>query len=176
MQRVVDVLYPEFKRKEEEVKRELYYRRMKDLGRDVEKIKKEKEERRKRNASYVNKNIVEKQIMFYLIPAVNLKRGEYPMKKFGNQTFKTNEKRDIRYLKKFLAFKLDYKMEEIDIYWYNQKLCDSRELYYVYQMHWLNHEITKMKPEEEAQWMILHYCKKELIKISEKDNAKKSRN
>ena len=115
MQRVVDMLYPEFKKLEEKIKKRLYYERMKELGRDVELIKKEKKEKRK-NSNKKDKSIVEKLIMFYLIPAVNLNNGEEPMTNLQNHTFKTSEKKDIKYLKRFLAYRLNDRVEDIDIY------------------------------------------------------------
>jgi len=83
------------------------------------------------------------------------------------QSFKTSEKRDIKYIKRFIGHKIDENWEEMDVYCYDHKINDNRDLAYVFKLIWKNHKLTNMKPEEESNILILHYCRKGTFKPNE---------
>jgi len=168
MQRVVDILYPEFKKEEDKIKKNLYIAKMKELGKDVEKDKKLKKEQKLMMLKKDQNQTEEKSIDFLLLPCTNLVEDVEPMEALDCQSFKTSEKKDVKYIKRFLAHKLKASSwEDIDIYWYDHNQTDNRELSWVFNMIWKNHQMTKMKPKEESEILILNYCKKGTYKSKE---------
>jgi hypothetical protein len=156
LQRIVDILYPEFKKKEDKIKRDLYIEQMKKLGRNVEEETKVK----KQVDSNSNEANMGKQIDFILLPSINIADKEKALPNLASSKLKTGEKRDIKYIKRYLGFKLKENWEDIEIYWYEHKLNDHRDLKFIYKMHWLNHKLTSMKPEEDREILVLHYVRK----------------
>lgn len=138
----------------------MYYEKQKELGIDVEEAKKERKEKKILNKSFKEDIAAAKQVNFLLLPANNLIEGEEPLPALSCQSFKTSEKHDVKYLKRFLAQKLNTSYEDLDLYCYNHRLNDNRDLAFVFKMLWKNHKLTAMKPEGEANILVMHYCKK----------------
>ena len=168
MQNIVDILYPEFKKEEDKLRKKLYFEKMESLGINVEETKKQKKDNRTVKNTSEDDSKAGKQINFLLLPSNTLKEDQTPLPALSCQSFMTSEKKDIKYIKRFLASRLELEADDIDIYCYLHKLNDSRELSWVFKMIWITHHLTKMKPEEEINILILHYCKKGAFKEEQK--------
>lgn len=77
-----------------------------------------------------------------------------------NGSFETGVDRDVKYVRRYLGWRLGVDWREVEVWCYGQKLSDARDLGYVFRMLWKGHQLTKMKPEEEQEIMVLHFCKK----------------
>ena len=116
MQNIVDILYPEFKKEESKLRMKLYYEKMESLGIDIEEAKKQRKEHKDTRNATENDSKTGKQINFLLLPSNTLKDGETPLPALTCQSFMTSEKKDIKYIKRFLANKLELQADDIDIY------------------------------------------------------------
>ncbi|CAI2378560.1 unnamed protein product [Moneuplotes crassus] len=165
MQKLVDILYPHFKTKDEKIRKELYAQKMIKEGKDPEKENMLKREEILRNQEIAKEKENEANKNFLLLPCNNLVDDAAVMKALPSQSYTTSAKRDIKYIKRFLAHKLgDINWEDIEIYCYDQRLSDNRDLSYIFTMIWKQHKMTKLKPEEEQRILVLHYCKKGTFK------------
>lgn len=143
---------------------------MKELGYNIEEAKLERKQKKILNKNLEQEIATATKLDFLLLPSHNLKENESPLSALACQSYKTSEKRDIKYIKRFIAHKLSLNADDIDIYCYDHKQTDARELGYIYKMIWKSHNLTAMKPEEEAKILILHYCTKGTFRAQDKSN------